>query len=176
MILPSLLWKRMRPWLLVAAAGASSVLGCSDEPAPELVTRTTAALDPSLPPTPPEMLALPPAPIVVGTSAGYLPGSWEVTPAGRFTYSIPLDVPAGRADMQPKLSLAYSSGAGNGLVGVGWSVSGLSAITRCGKSLASEGVVDGVDYSDFATTPESARDRFCGSSAKPGPAYSCGST
>ena len=63
--------------------------------------------------------------------------------------------------MQPKLSLNYSSGAGNGLLGMGWSVSGLSTITRCSKSLSSEGTVDGVDYSDFTTDDEASRDRFC---------------
>ena len=101
-VLQSLLWRRMRPWILVAAAGTSSVLGCSDAPAPKRVTTTAAALALSLPPAPPERLALPSVPIVVGTSAGYLPGSWEVMPTGKLTYSILLDVSAGRTGMQPR--------------------------------------------------------------------------
>lgn len=50
----------------------------------------------------------------------------DVTPAGAFTYSIPLEVPEGRNGMQPSLSLTYTGGRGNGLLGVGWSLSGLS--------------------------------------------------
>ncbi|MFJ3235710.1 RHS repeat-associated core domain-containing protein [Streptomyces sp. NPDC086787] len=83
---------------------------------------------------------------------GYLPGSWKVSPSGDFTYSIPLDVPDGRAGMAPSLSLGYSSGGGNGSVGQGWAVSGaMSAITRCTKSTAEgESTPSGVhdDWSD----------------------------
>jgi RHS repeat-associated protein len=131
----------------------------------------STSLDPNAPPLPgrnapplPGRMVLPATPIAVGASVGYLPGSWDVSPAGQFTYSIPLDVPAGRAGMQPTLSLVYSSGAGNGLLGVGWSLSGLSSITRCRKTLASDGVVDGVDYGTFAATPadpKSTPDKLC---------------
>src|SRR5215510_14463062 len=63
----------------------------------------------------PETLAVPAQPIVGTSSAvGYLPGSWSVTPTGAFTYTIPVDVPDGRAGVQPRLSLVYNSGAGNG--------------------------------------------------------------
>jgi len=105
------------------------------------------------PPTPPKPLTLPEMPIQAAASNGYLPASWQVTPGGEFTYAIPLDVPAGRAGMQPNLTLTYSSNGGNGVLGVGWSISGLPSITRCGSTLATEGHVDGVDFS--------ARDRYC---------------
>ncbi|MEG2071235.1 MAG: SpvB/TcaC N-terminal domain-containing protein, partial [Bacteroidales bacterium] len=42
--------------------------------------------------------------------------------------SYPLDIPAGRQGMQPQLALSYSSGGGNGWLGVGWDIS-LPAIT-----------------------------------------------
>jgi hypothetical protein len=74
-------------------------------------------------------------------------------PDGQFTYSIPIKVPAGRAGMQPTLSLEYASNGGDGLLGMGWSLSGLSSITRCGWSLAVDGRVDGVDFDET--------DRFC---------------
>jgi len=39
---------------------------------------------------------------------------------GRFTYSVPVEVPPGRQNSQPKLALNYNSSVGNGLCGVGW--------------------------------------------------------
>nr|VFK18896.1 MAG: virulence plasmid B protein [Candidatus Kentron sp. LPFa]VFK33459.1 MAG: virulence plasmid B protein [Candidatus Kentron sp. LPFa] len=47
----------------------------------------------------------------------------------------------------------YNSNAGNGLLGVGFSLSGLSVITRCGQTIAQDGRKGGVYYD--------ARDRFC---------------
>ena len=42
--------------------------------------------------------------------------------AGTATFSIPIALPKGRAGVQPSLELAYSTGAGNGNVGIGWSL------------------------------------------------------
>ncbi|WP_315836925.1 FG-GAP-like repeat-containing protein [Bradyrhizobium prioriisuperbiae] len=50
---------------------------------------------------------------------------------GNFTVTIPIDVPPGIGQAQPSLSLRYSSGGVNGLLGVGWQLTGFSAITRC---------------------------------------------
>jgi RHS repeat-associated protein len=106
------------------------------------------------PPVLPEPLTAPATPIVGGSSAGYLPESWDVTPDGAFTDSIPLEVPAGRAGMAPHLMLGYSSSGGNGLVGIGWSLSGaFSRISRCGKSLSTEGTLTGITYDQS--------DRYC---------------
>lgn len=55
---------------------------------------------------------------------------WSVTPQGAFAYSIPLTLPAGRGGLEPKLSLTYSSMAGNGLAGIGWTLEGVPAIQR----------------------------------------------
>lgn len=119
--------------------------------------------DPLAAPEMPVPITLPTTPLVsaVKGSGGDLPGSWEVTSAGAFTYSLPLEVPEGRNGMQPSLSLRYASGLQHGLLGVGWSLSGLSRITRCHKTLATEGVVDGVDYSNFVTDDNRSVDRFC---------------
>jgi Salmonella virulence plasmid 65kDa B protein len=156
---------RVHRW--VACALLLTLFACGgggDTRREELVAQVAQAdvnPDPSVPPAMPQALTLPTSPIVPGADVGYLPAAWSVSPSGQFTYSIPLDVPQGRAGMQPKLSLNYSSDAGNGLLGIGWSVSGLSSITRCGKSLSSEGTVDGVDYSDFTTDQEESVDHFC---------------
>ena len=49
------------------------------------------------------------------------------TGTGNFT--VPLAVPPGRNGLQPKLNLVYSTGAGNGPFGLGWSLS-LPGVSR----------------------------------------------
>jgi RHS repeat-associated protein len=48
---------------------------------------------------------------------------------GTASMSVPLTISPGRSSFTPQLSLAYDSGAGNGVFGLGWSLS-LMAITR----------------------------------------------
>ncbi|MHB8746299.1 MAG: glycoside hydrolase family protein [Gammaproteobacteria bacterium] len=55
--------------------------------------------------------------------------------------------------MQPSLALTYNSQGGNGLLGMGWSLSGLSAITRCPQTMATDGNTGGVDIT--------YNDRYC---------------
>lgn len=71
--------------------------------------------------------------------AATLPGALTVNNLGRAMYSIPIEVTPGLGGMQPDLSLEYSSGGGNGIMGAGWSLSGLSAISVTGKNLAQDG-------------------------------------
>ena len=107
------------------------------------------------PPTAPEPFDLPATPIVAGAPVGYLPGSGAVTATGAYHYTIPIDVPAGRAGMQPDLALEYSGGTSDGLLGVGWSLSGSgSTIVRCGQSLSTEGTVTGITFTKD-------NDKFC---------------
>ncbi len=54
----------------------------------------------------------------------------NVNPDGSFSHTLPIELPAGRNGLQPQLALAYNSNAGNGIVGIGWSLQGLPAITR----------------------------------------------
>jgi len=78
------------------------------------------------------------------TTVGATPATADVTPNGAASYSIPIQLPKGTAGLTPSLSLTYSSSAGNGLVGVGWNVSGLGIIARCPKTLAQDTVVQDV--------------------------------
>ncbi|HZF56786.1 MAG TPA: SpvB/TcaC N-terminal domain-containing protein, partial [Polyangiaceae bacterium] len=74
---------------------------------------------------------------------GYLPWSSSVSASGGYQGSIPLDVPAGRAGMQPKLALQYASGAGVDALGAGWSIAGATSLIRpCAPTIATHGHVD----------------------------------
>ena len=48
---------------------------------------------------------------------------------GGLQQQVPIEVPAFRG-LEPRLALAYSSSAGNGLAGVGWTLTGVGAIER----------------------------------------------
>lgn len=84
---------------------------------------------------------------------GELKGDFTVDAQGAATYSIPIEVPPGIRDVAPRLSLAYRSGGGNGMLGVGWSLAGLPSITRCARTMATDGVRGSVNGD--------ANDRFC---------------
>ncbi|HEY6000820.1 MAG TPA: SpvB/TcaC N-terminal domain-containing protein [bacterium] len=47
----------------------------------------------------------------------------EANSLGEAALSYPLEIPPGRRGMQPRLEVAYSSGAGNGWLGLGWNLS-----------------------------------------------------
>ena len=92
-------------------------------------------------------------PIHAATTVGATSGSHQVSSSGAFTYTIPIAVPPGTAGIEPKLSLSYNSQGGNGLLGMGWSLAGLSVIHRCPKTMVQDGVIGGVNYN--------ANDRYC---------------
>ncbi|WP_164465199.1 RHS repeat-associated core domain-containing protein [Chryseobacterium lactis] len=77
-------------------------------------------------------------------------GNIEVTSAGQLQYTLAIDVPPGIQKTAPNISLAYVSGATNGMAGYGWNISGISSISRIGKNLEKDGITKGVqlDYSD----------------------------
>lgn len=87
----------------------------------------------------------------VNTSA--TSGQFSISQSGAANYRIPIQVPPGVAGMEPKLELAYNSQRGNGMFGLGWGLSGLSAITRCGQTLGQDGLKGSVNFD--------ANDRFC---------------
>jgi RHS repeat-associated protein len=86
--------------------------------------------------------------VVQGTAVGAIPGEFSVDPNGGAFYKIPIVVPPGVAKIQPSLGLAYSSRSGNGPLGVGWQLTGLSMIIRCPTTVAQDGFgnQDGADY------------------------------
>ncbi|MHB8405745.1 MAG: PKD domain-containing protein, partial [Gammaproteobacteria bacterium] len=78
--------------------------------------------------------------LVVGT----IPGSFGVTPTGAATYAVPIAVPRGSGGLTPSIGLIYNSQSGEGAAGYGWTLSGLSAITRCPKTIDDDGVTQAV--------------------------------
>ena len=78
--------------------------------------------------------------------AGTLPGNLSVGNDGAAAYGVDLPVPPGPAGMQPKLSLEYSSLGTNGIAGLGWTLSGLSTIQRCPKTIAQDGKAGRISF------------------------------
>ena len=87
------------------------------------------------PPTRPVTPAASPAAVPVGA----LPGTFSVTDRGSSSYSIPIVVPPGRAGIQPAFELRYLSGVPNGMLGRGWTLGGMSAISACNRTYALDG-------------------------------------
>gem|GEM_PF-4178974 len=79
---------------------------------------------------------VPPSRVVYGEIAD----RFSVNPLGGGNYNIPISLPYSPGGLTPELSLNYSTTAGEGLAGTGWSLNGLSAIRRCSKNYAMDGV------------------------------------
>ena len=120
---------------------ASQSVGITVVAAPGSVTPDADVVYPGFYPTP---------------AIGSVPGTFAVSDSGAATYSIPIQVPPGAAGMQPNIALNYNSQGGNGLLGLGWSLSGLSIITRCAQTEAQDGSKAGINYDQAATN-----DRYC---------------
>ncbi|KAA0990471.1 FG-GAP-like repeat-containing protein [Dyadobacter aurulentus] len=85
-------------------------------------------------------------------AVGSTPGAGAVSGNGGASYSIPIAVPPGTNNVAPSVSIEYNSQGGSGIAGMGWNISGLSAISRVARNV----------YFDGATGPVelSANDRF----------------
>jgi RHS repeat-associated protein len=83
--------------------------------------------------------------------AGLGNGKFDVDRTGAATYSLPIAIAPGTNGVLPEISLSYNSHGPDGLVGVGWKLSGLSTLQRCAVRRA--GVYYSVNYD--------VNDRFC---------------
>ena len=86
-------------------------------------------------------------------AAGRTPGQFVVTSTGAASYRIPIWTPPGVGRLGLDLALQYNSRSGNGIAGVGWSVAGLSAISRCNRTYAQDGTP--------AAVSNTTDDRYC---------------
>ena len=84
----------------------------------------------------------------VGSTAG----AADVSGTGGASYTIPLAVPMGTNGIGPQVVLSYNSQGGDGPMGMGWQIGGVSEITRVPKNFYFDGESRGVDMT--------ASDRF----------------
>lgn len=82
-----------------------------------------------------------------------LNGNFDVSASGKSSYTVGLSLPPSVANIAPSLSLNYSQQAGNGIVGMGWFINGLSEINRCPTTIAQDGYINGVNFN--------SADRYC---------------
>lgn len=96
------------------------------------------------------------------TEVGKINGQAGVSSSGAATYTIPIEVPSALSGLKPSISLQYNSQikltpkpmrfsdihAGIGKMGRGWSIGGLSSISRCPADLTRDGIIDRVDYDE----------------------------
>ena len=87
------------------------------------------------------------------TAVGRTDGEASVAATGSARYSIPLSLPPGTNGLAPALAITYDSRSGNGLLGVGFRLAGLSRIHRCARTFAQDGAVGAVALD--------VSDRFC---------------
>lgn len=77
---------------------------------------------------------------------GALPGELNVSDMGAAVYTIPIMMPQGIGNMTPQIAVTYNSQIGNGLLGWGWNLSGLSSITRTGQTMYHDDNQSVVDF------------------------------
>lgn len=80
-------------------------------------------------------------------------GVATVSSLGAALYKIDVEIPPGAGTLEPKLEITYSNQGPNGILGTGWSISGLSSIGRCHRTISQDGVKGRIGFD--------ANDRFC---------------
>lgn len=79
---------------------------------------------------------------------GTAPGTAQVSLSGGATYTIPIPCTPGTNGMTPGLAITYSSQSGDGILGRGWSISGISSIVRTGDDYYHDGRTGTVRYTN----------------------------
>jgi RHS repeat-associated protein len=75
-------------------------------------------------------------------AVGRIEAGYGVTASGSPAYRIPIEVTEGIGGMTPQLAVSYAGPTARSILGVGFTLEGLSAITRCPKTLAQDGVAE----------------------------------
>ncbi|GAB2191041.1 hypothetical protein MAH1_26490 [Sessilibacter sp. MAH1] len=78
-------------------------------------------------------------------TSGVVAGEASVS-GGQASYSIPIPLPPGRADIAPEVSINYGGSSGNSTLGMGWQMSAGGAISRCPSTLVHDGINLPVQY------------------------------
>lgn len=80
---------------------------------------------------------------------GNTTGELSVNLSGGATYNIPIIVPPGINNVTPNISLNYNSQSGNGIVGYGWNLAGISSISRVAATKYHDNFIDPVDFNNL---------------------------
>lgn len=81
-------------------------------------------------------------------TVGTINGEYGVNDNGAAVYSIPILIPPGSGGMVPTVGIQYNSQSGDGWLGKGWTVSGLSSITRMPKTFYLDNKVEGLKFNN----------------------------
>jgi hypothetical protein len=81
---------------------------------------------------------------------GTIDGQLSVSMNGSASYTIPFAAPSGVAGMSPKLFLSYDSNSGPSPFGLGWSLTGVSSITRINRTALIDGQPVPITFDDIA--------------------------
>ncbi|MEL6133348.1 MAG: FG-GAP-like repeat-containing protein, partial [Bacteroidota bacterium] len=81
-----------------------------------------------------------------GQVAGRTTDEFRVNENGAAAYQVPIMISPGTRGVVPSLSFLYGSQQGDGHMGVGWALGGLSMITRAPATLAQDNIIDGIDF------------------------------
>ena len=75
-------------------------------------------------------------------------GKIDVTENGALNYTIPITIPAGFQDITPEVSIVYNGQTANERVGYGWSIVGVSSITRVAPTTFYDGYTNPINLSE----------------------------
>lgn len=92
---------------------------------------------------------------------GALPGELNISDFGGAVYSIPILMPPGIGNMTPPIAVTYNNQAGNGVLGWGWNLSGLSSIVRTGQTDYHDGNKTSVNFVDDRYVVDGKRLMLC---------------
>lgn len=84
-----------------------------------------------------------------------LKGEFKVDENGAATYSLPINLPPGINKSEPNIGFVYNSAKRRGSMRMGWSLSGLSSISRCSATKEKDGFIYGVK------SDAGEKQRFC---------------
>lgn len=89
------------------------------------------------------------SPSIETSEVGNTNGELSVSGTGGAVYNIPIALPPGINNVAPNISLNYSSQSGDGCVGYGWNIGGISRISRVPSTLYHDGIIDPVDFDNY---------------------------
>jgi YD repeat-containing protein len=143
------------------AAGSYSITAVATDNASATARSSAVAVQvaPAPPPPPPQTTV----PDVLSDAVGAIAAQFRVDESGSATYAIPIYTPPGVAGVAPQVALSYSSQGGQGPLGKGWAISGLSGIVRCRQTREAGDFISGGIAVDGDPQPInfSATDQFC---------------